>query len=142
MHGVKLRPLPSIRSTILCGWGAKRLLNWNRLRPPCRISCVPSRASLVSDPPFSISSQFGVVDAPAPGHAQAPHRFPLMPPPAAVVNIVEFRQSVSVRTSGVLIVVRSAGGKELVELRWLTVIVPEPGLRKTRADDVFRRPVA
>ena len=63
-------------------------------------------------------------------------------PPPAVVASTSNRSPVSVTTRGWRITSRSVSVGKLASIgRWLMVMVPEPGLRNTRAVDVLRRPV-
>jgi hypothetical protein len=121
------------------------LLNWKRFRAPAMPYFLRSfaRASRVRSPSLFSglrSSALYSTSARAMPSRTAP-ACPETPPPATVARMSNF-SAVSVSTSGVRICVRSAGvGKNASNVRLFTLMAPDPGLRKTRAVDVLRRPV-
>ena len=122
-----------------------RLLNWKRLRAPARPYFFRSfiLGSRERSPAFfnrGRSSALYFTKARAIPRRRAP-ACPDTPPPDVVAKISNW-SAVSDVSNGCLIRVRSdSAGKLLSSGAWLTRMVPLPGLRKTRAVEVLRRPV-
>src|SRR5207247_7747962 len=140
------RSAPSRQQTVWLKAGSYLFENWNRLRAPFCPYFLRSlaRGSRVRNPPcrsFERSSGLKRSNARAIPSFAAP-TWPWIPPPRALMrtsNLPRF----SVVESGCATSKRmDSRGKYFSAGRSFTVILPGPGRRITRAQDVFLRPVA